>query len=942
MVGGLVRRKARMTPVFGYLIALSVLFGLVGCTGEQDQAVPDLAIAYVKRPIPIVPASNPQEMVDPDVRDPAAFNSGGDVYVRSSASPSASEQNITSCLTRADTVANPNDVDGDVKDLDTSYDGTKLIFSLIRPHNPADNDDINTRETWDIYEYDIAVGGCPTRVIPLPQNYPITDIEARKGDDLAPVYLPDGRIVFTSSRQDLVGAIQLDEGNSGIFPPQDENQNEDSLVLHVMSASGSNIQQISFNQSHDLDPSVLASGEIVFSRWDNMGNRNAINLFKVRPDGTELKALYGVHAHNVGTGGSTVQFLSPRELDDGRILGMIKPFNGSAGGGAPVLINVSQYADNNQPIWPYQGAGLTGNGQVNAVDTGVTTDDSISPAGRFRSVYPLRDGSNRALVSWTQCRLQPVDDMGLPLLEPPTPCPSTIPAGAVEAFPVYGIYVYDLGSNTQLPVVIPVEGFIYDEPVVVAAHPDPAILFDKAPGFGLDPTLSTEKVGLLHIRSVYDFDGGFNDLGAGVVNLTTMANPTLTDAVTRPARFLRIVKGSYIPSTDFYDFVDRNAAFGLTRRHGMREILGYVPVEPDGSVLARVPANVPLSISVVDQDGRRLGGRHQNWLQLRPGEVLECNGCHDHNPTAPSEPLPHGYSDDPMALNIGALIADVHPGTDPNPASAAKIGETMALTRVRLACGENNTGALGLNVSTAACSALSPQVDMRFTDVWTNPAGTPTPDLNVLYADLPPLTSPATLPATDACMDILPVNGWDINCRTIINYEEHIHYLWAQPRAAGVRTCTNCHTGAGVVPAAQLDLTDGPSDQDPDHFKAYRELLFTDNEVDVNGLDVTVDQIVQDTDADGNLLFETDPMTGELLLDGFGNPIPVLITIQVPVEAQGPTISVAGSRAGTFMGKFLLGGTHAGDLTAEEIRLLSEWIDVGAQYFNNPFDAPVN
>jgi len=188
-------------------------------------------------------------------------------------------------------------------------------------------------------------------------------------------------------------------------------------------------------------------------------------------------------------------------------------------------------------------------------------------------------------------------------------------------------------------------------------------------GFGLDPTLSTEKVGLLHIRSVYDMDGSFNDMGTGVADLAAMANPTFTDADARPARFLRIIKGAYIPSTDFHDFADRNAAFGLTRRHGMR-------------------ANVALSISVVDQDGRRLGGRHQNWLQLRPGEVLECNGCHNHNPTAPVEPLPHGYSDDPMALNIGALIADVHPGTDPNPASAAKIGETMALTRIRLACGD--------------------------------------------------------------------------------------------------------------------------------------------------------------------------------------------------------------------------------------------------------------
>ena len=32
---------------------------------------------------------------------------------------------------------------------------------------------------------------------------------------------------------------------------------------------------------------------------------------------------------------------------------------------------------------------------------------------------------------------------------------------------------------------------------------------------------------------------------------------------------------------------------------------------------------------------------------------------------------------------------------------------------------------------------------------------------------------------------------------------------------------------------------------------------------------------------------------------------------------------------------------HAGFLTAAELRLLSEWVDIGAQYYNNPFDAPL-
>jgi hypothetical protein len=32
---------------------------------------------------------------------------------------------------------------------------------------------------------------------------------------------------------------------------------------------------------------------------------------------------------------------------------------------------------------------------------------------------------------------------------------------------------------------------------------------------------------------------------------------------------------------------------------------------------------------------------------------------------------------------------------------------------------------------------------------------------------------------------------------------------------------------------------------------------------------------------------------------------------------------------------------HAGFMTAAELRLLSEWVDIGVQYYNNPFDAPL-
>lgn len=888
------------------LLPLSSLAGalLLGACSQnpQEQLVEDFGIAYIKRPLVTVVDDDTglERPVDPDLREQLVIPddpAGADIWYRDRASPTAAAHNITDCLTQGQ---------GDVRDLETSYDGSKLLFSARLP----DPDPSDTEEpTWDIYEYDTASGGCPRRVIG-------SDIKAGEGDDLAPAYLPDGRIVFSSTRQKTSGAVLNEEGKER-FPALDEDRNEPALLLHVMSANGEDIQQISFNQSHDLDPTVLSSGEILFTRWDHAGARNAMNLYRIRPDGTGLKAVFGVHDHAVGSDGATVQFTQPRELEDGRLLSMLKPYTGSLGGGAPAFIDIVHYADNTQPTWPNQGV-LGGSAITSAVTLDVRSDDRISRAGRFRGVYPLWDGTNRALVSWSQCRLQVADGDGTRNL----PCPETIPADAIEAFPLYGIYVFDIDQQTQLPVVVPEEGVVFEEPVVLAPRSAPQILFDQGVGFGFDESLAEEGVGLLHIRSVYDMDGRFDALGASVggvavADLATLADPSQTPDTDRPARFLRIVKAVSIPDDDVRDF--DNSAFGRSRQQGMREIVGYAPIQPDGSVLVKVPANIAFAVSVVDADGRRIGGRHQNWLQLRAGETRACNGCHDHSPADGSAPLPHGYVDAPAALNGGAATTGLaFAGTDAS--LTAEMGETMAQTRIRQLC--------GASIAQAACIPLSPTMNPAADDWWSNPAA-PTLTLSLRYADL---ATPA--PTVPACQ-----TSWKANCRSVVNYETHIHPLWALPRTAadGVtdRTCTGCHNNvdaAGMphLPDAQLDLGDGPSDQNADHFKAYRELLFPDDQQELVG------GILQDVQVFvGNL---TDPDTGELVLDSNGNPIPVFDT----VRANGPSMSANGSRAGYFMGKFLPGGSHAGDLSGAELRLIAEWLDVGAQYYNNPFDAPAN
>jgi hypothetical protein len=54
-------------------------------------------------------------------------------------------------------------------------------------------------------------------------------------------------------------------------------------------------------------------------------------------------------------------------------------------------------------------------------------------------------------------------------------------------------------------------------------------------------------------------------------------------------------------------------------------------------------------------------------------------------------------------------------------------------------------------------------------------------------------------------------------------------------------------------------------------------------------------------------------------------------------------MSAGGARASTgFFSRFDAGGTHADWLTPAELRLIAEWLDIGGQYYNDPFMAPVN
>ena len=373
------RRLSIRTASVAAACLMLVACGGGGSSQDPDPLVQDYGIAFVMRPLSIDNAGN----VDEDsVVELEGFTPGGDLFYRDLASPSAPTRNITGAVTGGM---------GDVKDVEVSYDGTKLLFSLHEEITDPNDLRIN-QEKWDIYEYDI-----PT--VTLTRLHTVNT--AKGGDDVAPHYLPDGKIIFSSNRQIQFRKTQIDEnrGAPSPFEALDENRTEHAMMLHVMNADGSNITQLSANPSHDLDPLVLyrdgdqfqGSGKIVFSRWDNMGGRDQVSLYRMNPDGTGLELLYGAHSHDTGTNNATIQFTQPREMPDGRLMTVVQRFintpNGSPGdrfrGGDLMLIEIDNYIDNTFPTAANAGA-LFGPAQTAGDDEHRQHRiNSISPGGRF-------------------------------------------------------------------------------------------------------------------------------------------------------------------------------------------------------------------------------------------------------------------------------------------------------------------------------------------------------------------------------------------------------------------------------------------------------------------------------------------------------------------------------------------------------------------------------
>ena len=146
--------------------------------------------------------------------------------------------------------------DGWVADCEVSWDGRRVLFARRGEDDPW----------WHVCEID-ADGSGFRQITRGPYHH------------VQPAYLPDGRIVFSSSRTGM----------------RDEYHGYYATGLTVMNADGGDVHCIGFNLGRDNEPAVLDDGRIVFSRLDLFYSRmkTELTVQAVHPDGTHNVTLYG-------------------------------------------------------------------------------------------------------------------------------------------------------------------------------------------------------------------------------------------------------------------------------------------------------------------------------------------------------------------------------------------------------------------------------------------------------------------------------------------------------------------------------------------------------------------------------------------------------------------------------------------------------------------------
>jgi len=157
---------------------------------------------------------------------------------------------------------------------------------------------------------------------------------------------------------------------------------------------------------------------------------------------------------------------------------------------------------------------------------------------------------------------------------------------------LWGIYLVDVFDNMVL--IKEIEGEALLEPIPLRKTPKPPVIPDRV-------DLSRSD-GLVYISDIY-------------------AGPGLKGIPRGAVKSLRLFTYHF----GYDKLAGINHRVGADGPWEPKQVLGTVPVEPDGSAFFRVPARTPISLQPLDESGRALQ-LMRSWMTAMQGEFVSCNG----------------------------------------------------------------------------------------------------------------------------------------------------------------------------------------------------------------------------------------------------------------------------------------------------------------------------
>jgi hypothetical protein len=508
-----------------------------GGSGPGDSVLPGVeSIVFVQRAYEREDGSHDISGGTMQVIDYQRYTPGGGVFTLTPPTPDGELVELTAGY------------DGvDIAGLDLSFDASRVIFSMR--HAGDDH--------YHIYTANIVGAG---------EDPGIRQLTFGDWDDLRPIFAPGGRAAFITNQPYTAMGVRRDEYERGEAPQ-----------LAVLSLDGGEPTLCAHNLSHSADPFLLSNGQIGFSRWEHLGSRNDVKLFRMNPDCTGMEALAGEFNRNFNS------LVQAHEVEPGIFYGIGTSRNRTIQSGA--IIRVDARALDGSPSLFFDVQDATFENLTPLVPTDMGSPPS--GVGRYRHPIPLPE-TDLLITSWSDGDVNDRNELA-------------------ATAPDYGIYMYDPETSRRT--------LVFDDPNMWDLYALPVAVRDEPPVIA--PTVS----GRLDTSTPAI-------LGSIDVSVTSMpevvSGGQYTDAIPlgdalRDTVRMRIIEG-------FSSEIGSVRMFGLTMHEGAA-ILGETPVYADGSWRAAVPAYLPYHLQPLDVYG--LAIRNQAlWIQAMPGESRECGGCH--------------------------------------------------------------------------------------------------------------------------------------------------------------------------------------------------------------------------------------------------------------------------------------------------------------------------